>query len=321
METNPRGSVGHASTRRRRKQRRRLVALSVGLGLTLATLLLVAFVFPPSFLSSSEQSRPSVSSGEPVPVIEEEPEVRIAIAGDTGLRNEAEYRTARRMELESEDDPYDALILLGDIIYPDGDSDLTRESVTIPFAKILEDATVLPALGNHDVQSDEEDEILAELGRDNEWYVEQVGPVRVITLDSNQVRNQRQLAWLREVLAEEEPPDTWTIASMHHPAYSAGEHGSTRSVQDLWVPLFEEADVPLVLAGHDHDYQRSAPINDITYVISGGGSKLRETGSEDFTEVSESVFHFVDLLVYDDRLEGRAIDHDGNLVDEFTIKR
>jgi hypothetical protein len=123
------------------------------------------------------------------------------------------------------------------------------------------------------------------------------------------------------VLAEKQPPDTWTIATMHHPAYSAGEHGSSMNVRRAWSPLFEEAGVPLVLAGHDHDYQRSTPQNGITYVISGGGSKLRETGREDFTAVSASILHYVDLLVYEDRLEGRAIDHDGELIDSFTIRR
>jgi hypothetical protein len=91
-------------------------------------------------------------------------------------------------------------------------------------------------------------------------------------------------------------------------------------VRRAWSPLFEEADVPLVLAGHDHDYQRSIPQNGVTYIVSGGGSKLRLVGRQDFTAVSESILHYVDLLVYQDRLEGRTIDHDGNLVDSFTIR-
>jgi 3',5'-cyclic AMP phosphodiesterase CpdA len=317
-------SAANARRRRRRRQRRRRIALASGSALVLAALVVLAFVFPPSFLSSpSEKPKPSSRSGEPVPVIVDEPAARLAITGDTGERNAAVEATAKSMQIESErqGEPYDALVIVGDMIYPDGDADLTKASINEPFARVLDDAQLIPVLGNHDVESGEGREIMSRLGRDTDWYVQKIGPVRMIVLDSNRVGNQRQMAWLRGVLAEDQPPDTWTIATMHHPAYSAGHHGSAMNVRRAWVPMFEAADVPLVLAGHDHDYQRSTPQNGITYVVSGGGSKLREAGREDFTAVSASVFHYVDLLVYDDRLEGRAIDHDGELVDSFTIRR
>jgi hypothetical protein len=79
--------------------------------------------------------------------------------------------------------------------------------------------------------------------------------------------------------------------------------------------------VPLVLAGHDHDYQRSTPQDGVTYVVSGAGAKVRPTGSRDSTAVSSSTLHYVDLLVYEERLVGRAIDQSGRLVDSFTIDR
>lgn len=300
------------------------MALAGGSALVLAALVLLAFVFPPSFLSStSEKPKPSTRSGEPVPVIVEEPRARLAITGDTGERNAAVEATAKSMQVESErqGEPYDALVIVGDMIYPDGDADLTDASITDPFARVLDDARLIPVLGNHDIESGEGREIMDRLGRDTDWYVQEIGPVRVIVLDSNRVGNERQMAWLRGVLAKKQPPDTWTIAAMHHPAYSAGEHGSAMNVRRTWVPLFEAADVPLIFAGHDHDYQRSKPQNGITHVVTGGGSKLRETGREDFTAVSASIFHYVDLLVYGDRLEGRAIDHDGELIDSFTIRR
>ena len=81
-------------------------------------------------------------------------------------------------------------------------------------------------------------------------------------------------------------------------------------------------DLPLVLAGHDHDYQRSEPVEGVTYVVSGGGgASIRPTGTADFTSVSVSTTHFLDLLVYDDRLVARAIDASGSLVDRFTLTR
>jgi hypothetical protein len=151
--------------------------------------------------------------------------------------------------------------------------------------------------------------------------VESIGPLRIIVLDSVQVEDPAQTEWLADELSRPQPDGTWTIAAMHHPAYSAGHHGSSMDVRDAWSDLFAEADVPLVLAGHDHDYQRSEPQDGVVYVVSGGGAKLRDSGTEDFTAVSTSTLHFLDLLVYDDRLVGSAVDTSGRLIDRFVIEK
>lgn len=74
-------------------------------------------------------------------------------------------------------------------------------------------------------------------------------------------------------------------------------------------------DVSLGLAWHDHAYQRSEPINGVTCVVSGAGAKRRPSGHDDVTAVSASTLHFVDMLVYSDRVVLRAVDQDGMLVD------
>ena len=85
------------------------------------------------------------------------------------------------------------------------------------------------------------------------------------------------------------------------------------------MPLFERYGVQLVLSGHDHDYQRSKPINGVTYVVSGGAAGTRRTGSDSFTEVSFSWHHFVDLNVFHDRIVLRAVNQDLRVADEATI--
>ena len=89
-----------------------------------------------------------------------------------------------------------------------------------------------------------------------------------------------------------QPPVTWTVAAMHHPAYSAGHRGSDLAVRRAWRPLFADAGVPLVLAGHEHDYRRSTPQDGVT---------------------SSATLHHLDLPVHRDRIAGRAIDQAGNL--------
>ena len=81
-------------------------------------------------------------------------------------------------------------------------------------------------------------------------------------------------------------------------------------VRRAFTPLFERHGVQLVLSGHDHDYQRSVPINGVTYVVTGGAAGTRRTGEADFTAVSFSWHHFVELAVFPDRLVLRAINQD-----------
>lgn len=320
--------------RRHRAPRRRLAVVTIGAGVVLSVSLALAFVASPTLRTSaddtptsqvraSQQPTASAPATSASPDATDEPEVRLAIAGDTGTRTTTQAATAESMEVQAQrrGAPYDALILLGDMIYPNGDSDLTRDSITQPFAQTLENGVLIPALGNHDIRSDEQDAVMSALGRDSAWFVQRVGPVRVISLDSNRVNDPAQMAWLRKVLAEKQPPGTWTIPAMHHPAYSSGLHGSTKGIQEYWVPLFEKAGVRLVLAGHDHDYERTTPQRNITYVVSGGGAKLRKVGRSSFTAMSTATLHYTDLVVYKDRLEGRAVANDGKIFDTFTINR
>ena len=247
---------------------------------------------------------------------------RIAVAGDTGTGpDSAIVDTVDVMAVQGAERRYDALVLLGDLVYPEGDAGQLRSRVVDIFEPITATGTrLVPVLGNHDYLSGEQSTILATLGRSTSWYADQVGTVRILVLDTEQVTNPAQTTWLREALAAPTSAE-WTIVAMHKPAYSAGMHGSDAGVQLHWVPLFEQFGVRLVLAGHDHDYQRSKPINGVTYVVSGGAATLRDAGAADFTETSTSTRHYVDLLVVDGRLLVRAIDQSGEVFDSVELGR
>ena len=247
---------------------------------------------------------------------------RVAVVGDTGTGDAAERATARRIAADGAAEAFDALVVVGDLVYEDGDAAKVQTVVTEPFSPVLDQGTALvPVLGNHDYRSAEQDEILAALGRSRSWYVEQFGDLRVVVLDSMRVGDVAQTRWLRDVLAEPVQGGTWTVVALHHPPYSAGEHGSDSDVRERWTPVFEEFDVPLVLAGHDHDYQRSTPQDGVTYVVTGAGARTRPAGEAGFTAVSESVLHYVDLRVEGDFLQVRAVDQSGRIVDTFSLTR
>ncbi len=299
---------------------RRLLGYAV-----VATLLVVAGVVGVRLvLGPPSDPAPAAVAGEPAPPVTDDPLARIAVAGDTGTGDAAERATVAEMVSQADrgGGGYDAVLLLGDLVYEDGDAARVDDAVTEPFAPLLDDGVpLLPVLGNHDYESDEQTQIMAALGRDDAWYEQRVGPVRVLVLDTERTGDAAQTAWLKERLAAPQPAGTWTVVALHRPPYSAGQHGSDPRVRADWVPLFDEYDVPLVLAGHDHDYQRSDVLDGVVYVVSGAGAKLRPTGQAGFTAVSSSTLHYVDLLVYADRLVGRAIDQSGALVDVFTVPR
>lgn len=65
------------------------------------------------------------------------------------------------MVAEGREHPFDALILLGDLIYEDGDARLTSSVVIEPFQDLFDSgAELIPVLGNRDYDSGEQLDIL-----------------------------------------------------------------------------------------------------------------------------------------------------------------
>jgi 3',5'-cyclic AMP phosphodiesterase CpdA len=247
------------------------------------------------------------------------PAQRFAAAGDVGTGDEVERRTADTMDYVEGGVEYDALLLLGDNVYPNGDPAGVSRTVFEPFDAVLDGGTELVAvLGNHDVRDDHGDRQAAALGMPARWYSERIGDVLVIALDSTQPDDPEQLAWLQATLQQEQAP--WTIALLHHPPYSGGYHGSDLTAREQFAPLFVRYGVDLVLSGHDHDYQRSVPIDGVTYVVTGAAAALRPTDRADFTAAAWSTNSFVDLAVYADHLDLRAVDQAGRIFDQATLE-
>lgn len=251
---------------------------------------------------------------------EAQPQLRVALVGDVGDGGARADAVAAAIEDQSANDRYDILMLLGDNVYPSGDPDRIEETVFGPFGPVLDRGTDLFAiLGNHDDTEGTGDAQLEALGMPDRWYAVRRGDVLGIALDSTDPTNPEQLAWLEETLAATDAP--WRMVGLHHPPYSSGLHGSSTQVREAFVPIFERYGVQIVFSGHEHDYQRTDPIDGITYVVSGAGSRTRRTGVDDFTAVAWSTHHYIDLNVYADRVLLRAIDQDGDQFDEAVIPR
>jgi 3',5'-cyclic AMP phosphodiesterase CpdA len=244
-------------------------------------------------------------------------ELHLAVVGDVGDSGSRLRATAHAITEVGAVEPVDGLVLLGDNVYPSGDPSRLPDTVFEPFAEVLDDAELYAVLGNHDVKKGNAAGQVAALDMPGRWWASHLGDVLLVGLDSSLVGDPDQRVWLERTLAA--ATERWRIVVLHHPPYSAGYQGSDQAVREAFVPLFERYGVQLVVSGHDHDYQRSVPINGVVYLVTGGAAGTRRTGEEDFTAVSFSWHHFVELAVSRDRLVVRAVNQDLRVADEAVI--
>lgn len=216
----------------------------------------------------------------------------------------------------------DALVTLGDNDYTASPARF-RENWLDAFGW-LESAGVRVAgtLGNHDVRVDRGRYQFGLLSMPGPFYRLRIRDVELFVLDSN-APTRRQTDWLARALGASRA--RWKIAVMHHPPYTCGKYRSQPVVARRWVPLFERYRVRLVLAAHDHNYQRFVPRHGVTYVVHGGGSGYfyaltRCPRGYPRRVRARTEQGFLYLLAAADRLDGYSVDIDGRRTDTFTLR-
>ncbi len=152
-----------------------------------------------------------------------------------------------------------------------------------------------------------------------QWYSYDWGRIHFVAIDT-EADYATQAEWLDRDLAASTLP--WKIVYMHRPPYSSGNHGSDMPLRRLLAPIFEKHDVQLVLAGHDHDFERTKPQGGVAYVVTGGGGRgTYNVGSSDFTAFSEEVIHFTYVEVGVEELVLHAVDGIGVEFDSMVVPR
>lgn len=183
---------------------------------------------------------------------------------------------------------------LGDIAYPNGAQRDFRECFGSSWGNLK--SRIRPVPGNHEYQTPDASPYFSYFGSaagepGEGWYSFDLGDWHIIALNSNCEdvggcdAGSPQEEWLRADLAANE--SRCTLAFWHAPRFSSGkEHGGTRDVEDLWRAL-AEANADVVLAGHEHLYERFEPLNadgdpDASgvrqFVVGTGGADLYEFG-------------------------------------------
>jgi hypothetical protein len=216
----------------------------------------------------------------PIPLPSVEPGATVLLAvGDVasceGPHDEAVASLAARLP--------GAIALLGDIAYPNGSRSDFAECFDPAWRHMLD--RIHPAAGNHEYQTTDAAGYFAEFGAaagapGEGWYSYELGAWHVVVLNSNCDfvggcnEGSAQLDWLEADLAAH--PTACTLAYWHHPRYTSGRHGDDPRTEPLWRAL-SDAGADLVLAGHDHDYERNGPVDGIrSFVVGTGGRSLYE---------------------------------------------
>jgi acid phosphatase type 7 len=249
-------------------------------------------------------------------------EVRFVAFGDSGDGSEDQSAVLAQLGTV----PFQFLIHTGDVAYGVGARNELEEYFFDVYDGLLGSFPVFPTTGNHDYGTEDAlpfreafslPENGGEVGRER-WYSFDWGDVHFVALDSEK-SSAPQAAWLDADLAASRAP--WKIVYLHRPPYSSGDHGSDATSRRLFAPIFEKHGVQLVLAGHDHHYERSRPQSGVTYVVTGGGGVgTRPVGASDFTAFAESVLHFVYVTVLGDTLTLHAIDATGTEFDSLVLQ-
>jgi len=249
------------------------------------------------------------------------PPVRLIAVGDFGVGGDAQRRFGAAVQAFEARNPADLFIALGDNDYAESpDAFHANWEASFGWTRAA-GVNVTGVLGNHDVRVDGGRYEFDELRMPRRYFRRVLGPVELYLLDSNNV-DAGQTAWLRRALARSRA--RWRIAVAHHPAFSCGTYGSHPAVVARWVPLFERFRVRLVLAGHDHNYQRFAPRRGVRYVIHGGGNPrlypLRRCPAGYPRRVRGAVQRgFLYLVVRPRRLDGWAVTPAGRRTDHFVL--
>jgi len=201
---------------------------------------------------------------------------------------------------------------------------------------------IMPVLGNHEDYDFKYFTQFALPGNEK-WYSYDWGPdIHIVNLcsegpggEASEADVLAQKAWLESDLAAH-ADYMWKFVQFHRPVFVSGRHGPWTLARTHWVPLFDKYHVDIVFCGHDHNYQRSKPLNwtasqttpqdysnGTMYIVTGGwAAGLYEVVPIWYMAYQNSIYHFCVVDVFKNgTLRLQAKDDLGNTFDQVTISK
>jgi 3',5'-cyclic AMP phosphodiesterase CpdA len=254
--------------------------------------------------------------------------LRFAAIADTGSSTNNQYAVGRAMTRYHEQNPFNMVLMVGDNIYNNGEIAKIKEAFEIPYADLLkQDVKFYAALGNHDVRTtngDRQVEYPQFNMQGQHYYTHEHGEVKFFVLETSSIVDPEsttraaQLAWLDRELAASKA--RWNIVYGHHNIYSAGVYKVDAIMRRDITPILKKHKVKLWINGHDHNYQRSKPIDGTTYLVcGGGGANLYPVKPQSWTAFAQSIHSFGIVEVYQDQIVLTGINSKGEVIDRGTV--
>lgn len=263
------------------------------------------------------------------------------VFGDSGRATAEQFALAAQMQRLTPD----FLLHTGDLVYSAGERADFPERFFQPYRELLARVCFWPSLGNHDVSErthggdylgvfELPENGPAELDVERHYWFD-YADARFVIVDSNADASeleQRVAPWLSACFADAR--DRWRFVVFHHPPYTCGPHGPDERIQRALVPAMEAAGVHMVFSGHDHLYERTAPLrggqpadDGVVYIVSGaGGARLYEAAPAAerpsyFLAVNDHVHSFSHVAIEGEALTLRQIDVGGQVIDTWSCRR
>lgn len=272
-----------------------------------------------AFVSASNTSVPPTGH---VPDPTPEPLVLVGAGDIARCEADGDEATAALLDEVIAAHPRAIVFTTGDQVYPEATRD-TYESCYDPSWGRHRDRT-RPAVGNHDFGEPNgggHHRYWGDAGGpfDLYYYEYTTGDWHVIVLNSEchrvgcalEDRDGEQAEWLRETLQSSSA--RCTIAVWHNPRWSSGRYEDGSDYQAFWELLYDGG-AEIVLNGHEHFYERFAPLNPAgevdtergiqQFTIGTGGGELREPEDvQPHSELQATTYGVLQLRLFADRYE------------------
>jgi acid phosphatase type 7 len=247
--------------------------------------------------------------------------------------NRSDDRTHAAVVRKLLEEPSDFIIQTGDMVATGGDDRLWEQFFHVENPLLLH-RCMFAAIGNHEMVGGGENFFLRYFhpgvsGRAEPhlYYSFRWSNTRFFVLNAFAAwQDAEDRGWLKQELANADHEEglEHRIVVMHHGPTSSGPHGPNVPLQRRKIlEIMRDHHVELVLAGHDHLYERGE-FQGVKYLISGGGGAPLYSPHEKLrpgTMVVEAAYHYVKIRIEGSAIATTARRLDGSVMEECHWKK
>jgi acid phosphatase type 7 len=276
---------------------------------------------------------------------------RLVAFGDSGMGNNAQAALAEQIVRSKPG----LVIHVGDLVYPAGERSDYITHFFEPNAEMIRFAPFMPVLGNHDCFAENGKAFFdtfdlprnGPAGIDPErcyWF--DYGDARFVALDSDREKDVKGAVlsvaqmktviapWMREALTNCDA--RWKFVYFHHPFYTGATHPAEGGayMKEAYIDVLEGCGVDVVFVGHNHLYERTAPIRGdkmvedgqgVVYITTGAGGAQRypeKLPSPPYIRIyNDQQLSFTQVDLSSNRLELSQVNQEGKVLDHYVLEK